>query len=118
MTIRLVTRNKQLAKFVRQHLLGEAVGGLSHETPEWPNRPMAADYVITQRNLSARQEHYAATLGALLVVLPEAMPWLIMRAAEAHAQGKDVVIVGAEYAAPQPLPKRKRQLQLPGRHGS
>lgn len=97
MSVRLVTRDRRLVKLVTEHLKGEPCGGIQHETPEWLNRPRTASYVVTTRELCAEVERFAVGVGAMPVVLPEALPFLAQKAVLAHQLGNVLILLGFDY---------------------
>lgn len=98
--IRLYTRNLTLLKMVRVAFTGEPVGAISHEMPRWLDRPRAARYVITRAMLNRSTEYFAASLGAIPIVLPEGMPWLIQQAKQCNEAGETLILVGSDYIRP------------------
>lgn len=71
-----------------------------------PERPRHADYVITAAQLNADVERFARDLTAkgafstTIVVLPEGQDWFGEVLLRAQANGRDVVVVGAELRNP------------------
>ena len=61
--------------------------------------PKRADIVITTTALGTPVERFAARLGAMPAVLPEADVWLDSRVSDAIAAGRELVIVGYDLEA-------------------
>lgn len=98
--IRLVTRNPALRAMVERELTGEPLGGVQHETPKWLDQPRKADFVITRAALTVALERFAASVGAIPVVLPEGFAWMLTKLHVNHSLGNDSVLLGTDYAQP------------------
>lgn len=90
--ITVITRNTTIAKAIKEVASGEPVGEIKFERPRWVDRPARADFIITRARLSARIEHWASSLGAMVIQIPESVPYLIETACK-----RDVVVMGSDY---------------------
>lgn len=59
--------------------------------------PTPVDFVVTAAALSSGLERFAATLGALTVVLPEGGEWLAGKCRQAQDEYLPLVLVGSDY---------------------
>lgn len=99
MAVRLITRDRRIAKLVSEFFRGDsALGSVQHESPEWKFRPARADYVLTAGQLHVATERYAASVGAMPVVIPEGLQYLADKATVRHALGETVILLGIDYA--------------------
>lgn len=90
--ITVITRNSSIAKAISEAASGEPIGEIQIQRPRWIDRPARADFVITRARLSARLEYWASSLGAMVIQIPESVPYLIATACK-----RDVVVMGSDY---------------------
>jgi len=98
--VTLFTRNRRIENLCRNEFKGEATGGLEVKKPSWHERPKRADYALTTNNTKLELERFAAGVGAMLIVLPEGIHYLVGKCKLAHYAGKDVTLVGVDYREP------------------
>lgn len=105
--VHLYSTNAVLRKTLREAFSGSKTVLVEHCTTDGKTRkgvnevqhegvyipiPPTADLVVTKTSLNSKIEWFAATLGALTVVLPEGLPYLHKRLERTNV----LVLVGAE----------------------
>lgn len=76
-------------------LVTEATTGVCELAIHWPafkDLPKSFDLCATAGQLNSGVERFAATYGAMVVVLPEAGDWLARK-----GQGDHVSVIGSDY---------------------